>query len=413
MTAVGRPDSVQRGSFGMSRQSAPRQRVLFVIDTLNVGGAERSILEIASSFRITEALICHVYQGATLRAEYERAGIAVHGLNIRARYGFALAVWRLMRLLRRERPALVHVALFRASVIARLACAILRVPLVDSFVNEPYASSRWERLSWVGACKLMIVRLVDRLTAPAASHYVAISKTVAASNAAVLKVSPRVVTVIYRGREPESLLQPSDRVLRALRAELSLPNGAPVVLNVARLLLRKGQPELLRAFRLVLQSRPDALLLIAGDGPDRRAIEKELARLDLGDSVRLLGSRNDIPALLHLADVFAFTSHYEGHGGALIEAMLASRPIVATDTPVHRESVDEARTGLLVPLGDAEALAAALIDLLSDRDRAARLGEAARADALERFTVRRAAEKHEELYLRLLGLEPLAPQPTH
>jgi glycosyltransferase involved in cell wall biosynthesis len=389
-------------------RSPIQRRVLFVIDTLNVGGAERSILQIASCLRETEPSICHIYQGVVLRDDFERAGIAVHSLNIAGKYGLPLAVWRLVCLLRRERPDLVHVALFRAGIIARIACAIVRVPLVDSFVNDPYIGERWERLTRIAAFKLALVRLIDRVTAPLPTHFVAISRTVADSNAAALKVSPHAVSVIYRGREPESLGAPAEGVLEELRTELMLPEHAPVVLNVARLLIRKGQPELLRAFRIVLEKRPGARLLIAGEGPDRKMIERELEHLDLGDSVRLLGSRSDISALLHLADVFAFTSHYEGHGGALIEAMLAARPIVATDTPVHRESIHHGRSGLLVPLGDEGALATALVRMLSDRDRAARLGQAARADALERFTVRSAAEKHDRLYLRLLGLEATA-----
>ena len=125
---------------------------------------------------------------------------------------------------------------------------------------------------------------------------------------------------------------------------------------------------------------PETVLLLAGEGPERDNIDQQIHRMGLEGQVRLLGRRDDIPQLLALADVFVFPSHYEGHPGAVIEAMFAGKPIVASDTPVHRETISDGESGLLVPLRSPAPLAEAMLILLRDRELAGRLGNASAGD---------------------------------
>ena len=125
--------------------------------------------------------------------------------------------------------------------------------------------------------------------------------------------------------------------------------------------------------------------------------------LNLNSSVTLLGVRHDIPALLHLADVFVFPSYYEGHPGSLVEAMLAGCPIVVSGIAVHQEMLVHGETGLLTPVGDPAAIADSVINLLQDTSRAKRMGQAAQHVATQRFDIDRVARQHEEVYRRVLA----------
>ena len=148
----------------------------------------------------------------------------------------------------------------------------------------------------------------------------------------------------------------------------------------------------------IVQRFPNVHLLIAGEGPHRPVLEQQIRTLGLAPHVTLLGARGDVPLLLQAADLFVFPSHYEGHSGALVEAMFARRPIVAADTEVHRETIEHGRTGRLFRLRDVADLGEQVLWMLEHPQEAATLGEQARQDALQRFDIRVVARQHEELY---------------
>jgi glycosyltransferase involved in cell wall biosynthesis len=378
-------------------------RVLYLIETLGVGGAENSLLELLPRMKQVQPLVCHVYEGSELKDAYEAAGLPVVSLDIPPKYHFRRAVHEVRALVREFQPHLIHTTLFRAEVVGRYVGRQSRVPVVCSFVSECYADVRWRSLTPTGRFKLKGIQLLDRLTAPWAAHFIANSQTVRDSETRSLRVPPERVSVIYRGRDPERFaLRLPREVAAKSRADLGLADGARVVINVGRLVDSKGHAELIEAFAHVIKTEPDAVLLLAGDGPEQSQIEAHIRRLGLGASVQLLGSRSDIPELLAMSDVFAFPSHYEGHPGAVVEAMFAGVPMVLSDIPVHRETVEQGASALLVPLHEPAPLAAAIVSLLRDPARAAAIGTLAQQVALRHFTVERAARAYEALYSDLL-----------
>jgi glycosyltransferase involved in cell wall biosynthesis len=231
----------------------------------------------------------------------------------------------------------------------------------------------------------------------------AVSESVRRSNAAALGIDPERIDVIHRGRDPRPFATLDGPAREGRRSALGLEPDDVLVLNVSRLLERKGQAELIDAHRQVVEAYPRARLWIAGEGPERGRLEARIAEAGLDGRARLLGTRDDVPELLQLADVFVLPSHYEGHSGALVEAMMAGLPIVATDTPTNRESVEPDRTARLAPIGDSARLAEAILWMLDRPDRGAALGAAARATAVERFDIREVAARHEALYDRVLA----------
>ena len=377
-------------------------RVLYLIDTLNVGGTEQSLASIISRFTRTDVLVCHIYKGDDLRSVYGAAGIPVVSLDLDEAYGFFKAIGLVRNLVREWKPDIIHASLYRSGIVARLVGRLENIPVVDSFVSDSYGKARRSQLSVMQAIKLSVVRWADASTARWVTRFVSNSNAIARTNAQALRIPPSNVTVIHRGREPKLFAPGCTEPAELLGANGERVKG-PLFLNVGRLLKGKGQSELIKAFALVHKRRPDAHLAIAGEGAYRKQLEERINQLGLVDHIHLLGQRSDVPALLAAASVFVFPSHYEGHSGALLEAMFAQKPIIASDIPQNRESVTHEETALLIPVSQPGALADAMLWMLENPEIAARLAEGALEDARLRFDIHRIAEKHENMYHRLVG----------
>jgi glycosyltransferase involved in cell wall biosynthesis len=158
-----------------------------------------------------------------------------------------------------------------------------------------------------------------------------------------------------------------------------------------------------RAAARVVAQVPEAVFCLVGDGPERSRIENEIARLGLADHVRLLGERDDVARLLHAFDLYVLCSVTEGLSLSILEAMAAGLPVVATRVGGNPELLDQGRAGILTPARDPDALADAIIDLLTNREKASALGLAARERARRSFDIRPVARRLEEIYERALA----------
>ena len=176
-----------------------------------------------------------------------------------------------------------------------------------------------------------------------------------------------------------------------------------MLLGLGRLVPQKGYDVALRAFASVRERHPDAVLVIAGEGPERTELERLGQELGLGESVRFPGRAGDVAAWLQRAEVLVHPARWEGFGLVLLEAMLASLPVVATRVSAIPEIVVDGETGLLVPANDSVALAAALGHVLDDPALARQLAEAGLARARRDFSVERMATATAEVYRRALG----------
>ncbi len=185
---------------------------------------------------------------------------------------------------------------------------------------------------------------------------------------------------------------------RAALQALGIPAGAPVVGNVAALSVHKDHATLLDAAGIVLRRRPETRFVIAGDGPLRRELEARAREGGLEGRVVFAGFRNDVDRLLPAFDVFCLSSHLEGLGTSLLDAMAFGLPIVATAAGGIPEAVEDGSTGIVVPVRNPVALAQGLLALLEDPDRRRRLGAAGRKRFLERFTADRMVQETLRVY---------------
>jgi glycosyltransferase involved in cell wall biosynthesis len=328
-----------------------------------------------------------------LLADVRAAGLRVAALPL-ARSLSPAAQWRafraLVRLIRAEKPDLVHGHMPISGFLARLAARIAGVPRVaytchGFLFNQP---GPWWRRTLAFCIEFLGGRLTD--------VFLTVSDEEAA-DARRLRIHRGAVSV-RNGRDP-ARFHPDSAARTRLRQALGVAEDAVVVVIVSRLVRHKGYPELLRAMRDV----PGAELWVVGarlasdHGED---MEPLFAEAGLGARLRRLGYRADVDAVLAAADVFALPSHFEGLPMSVIEAMLTGLPVVATDIRGPREMVIEGETGLLVPAGSAPALAAALRTLATDAALRARMGAAGRARAADLYDEAAVVERT----LDLLGL---------
>jgi glycosyltransferase involved in cell wall biosynthesis len=289
--------------------------------------------------------------------------------------------------MRRERVAIVDAYLFLAYVIAIPCAWLARVPVR---IAQP-RNLRTVKPPLPG--RRLLERVVNRLV----TLVVANSQAVAEDTMDDEGLPAHRIAVIRNGVEI-----PEERSGERVRPP-GLPAGGRIMVCVANLRQGKGHPDLLAAAADVLPRFPDVSLALVGEGNLRAGIEEAVARYGLDARVRLLGRRDDVPALLAAADLFVLPSHEEGLPNALLEAMAHGVPVIATAVGGTPEAVEDGVSGLLVPPRDPGALAKAMTALLSDPPAARRLGQMGRARVARSFTLDRMVKETEDLYCALLN----------
>lgn len=360
-------------------------RVLWLIKGLGPGGAERLLVAAAShvdrerfSYRAAYLLPWKDH----LAGDLERAGVPVTCLGVRRPWD-PRWVGRLRRLVREGDFSVVHAHLPYAGIGARLGLGGRGRPAIVYTEHNT-----WERYR-------PATRRLNSATFRRNDAVIAVSEGVGAS---IRRRDPPPVHVIPNGVDAEALRHGA-LSRAAAREALGLPAGVPVVGTVGGLTPKKGHAFLVRAAREVVREVPDALFVIVGLPAQPGPVEEEIARLGMDRHVRLAGYQPDAARLMPAFDVFCLPSLFEGLPVSLLEAMALGLPSVATRVGGVPEVATDQGDALLVPPGDAAALARALATLLRDPERGARIGERARATA-ERFGLARAVRRTEELYLR-------------
>lgn len=374
-------------------------RVLYVINGLGTGGAERSLADLlgpmrARGFEFTIACL-------QSREEGVQAEVMTQQRVVFAGPGRVTSIRNLRALIRDEAPDLVHTTIFEADVLGRLSAVGTGVPVLSSIVNMSYSPAARSGPT-VGGAKLEMVRLIDGITARhLTDRFHALSETAKADAVASLGIDGDSVEVIPRGRGISRLGEATHDRRQRVRTELGLSSSQPVLLSVGRREHQKGQVFALLALVRVAESRPDVVLIVAGrQGSASDRLNRLTAELGIEDRIRFLGHRSDIPDLMCAADVLVFPSLYEGFGGTLIEAMALGLPMVVSDLPVLREVAGD--TALFAPPGNAESLAASIETLISNRDLGMELREAGMRRFVENYDIDRIADRMAALYQRMV-----------
>lgn len=353
---------------------------------LTVGGTEGQLLELASRLdsRRFNVLVCALKrEGPVARAMRER-GIRVVTLNGHGAWD-VLVLYRLFRLVRQERPEILHAFLGFANLAASLAGRLPGVPVVIWSYRD------------VEVWKTKAHWLVERLAVRWADAVTCCSDAVRQFVLAHMNGQASKFSTIHNGVDFKMF----GSAPAASRSELKLREGGVVIGTVSRLdEPKKGLAVMLRALASLAGrgGMPDWQWLLVGDGPARDRLRSLAVELELPGQVMFAGLRHDVASVLPVMDIFVCPSLYEGFGIAIVEAMAAGRPVIASATGGIPEIVVHGDTGLLVPPGDAAALADALATLLTHPDQARAMGARGQARVRERFSIETTVQQHQQLY---------------
>jgi len=362
-------------------------RLLFVIPTLVRGGAEKQLTLLAcglprGEFDVHVAVLTHT---GPLEDSLCDAGIAVTVIGKRWKFD-PLSYLRLRRFIVALRPDIIHTWLFAANAYGRQAAA-------SAGVRHIIAGERCVD-SWKGAWQWAIDRFLARCSERIVTNSTGVKEFY------VSRGLPSEKFVVIPNAVEPAVLEPVNRV--ELLTELRLPPNTRLIGAVGRLWPQKRVKDLIWAADLLKSMRDDAHLIIVGDGPQRSRLERYREQNEISDRVHFLGERSDVPRLMQHFDLLWLGSEYEGQSNAILEAMAAGVPVIATDIAGNRDMVVDGVTGYLVPVGDRFEFARRAHWLLDDEALRRKLGAAGQKRVLRKFTVAHMVERHANLYRELV-----------
>jgi starch synthase (maltosyl-transferring) len=364
--------------------------IMFTITDLDVGGAEKSLVELATRLdpqHFSVSVVCLMPPGP-LGEVLTQHGIAVESLGIRSVWNVPGAIIRWRRLLRRLRPQILQTFLFHANLLGRVV-GIGRVSHVVAGIR-------------VAERRSSLRLFTDRLSRQLVRCHVCVSEAVARFMHQRAGIPWDRLCVIPNGVDVAAV----DRAVAVDRATLGISHDARVLLFLGRLDPQKGLDDLLRALELRRrrESADDGLrLIVVGDGPSRAEYEQLARDLEVAQFVRFAGWQPNPFDWLRAADGLVLPSRWEGMPNAVLEAMAARLPVIATAVEGAAELVVPGRTGWLVVPGSPEELAAAISEWAVDGERRRRFGSAGRERVERQFSYAQMVEQYERLYRRLLG----------
>ncbi len=387
--------------------------VLHLISNLDRGGAQEVVRTLVGALPPTGwRPVVAAFKDGPLRSEIEAKGVPVRVLGGR-RHSImspfrALSELRAIRaelrsVIRADDVAVLQTHLLGSLDFVALASRREGAPVVLWTVHNALLDLRPDQLPpgqrWSLAGKRAAFRLAYRSAGRLVDGFVAVSDDVANAIAAAYRPPRGRLFVIPNGVDVERYRGPVDR--EDVRRSLGIAAESRLVIVVAKLFAQKGHGVLLDALPSASLRPQDAVLLV-GEGPERDQLERTARDRGL-TAVRFLGNRPDVPRLLAASDLFVLPSLWEGLPMALLEGMASGLPVIATDVAGSRQVVATGQNGILVPPGDAGALAASVTRLRADEAERARLGTAARESVEARFSAARQAERHAEVYAAALA----------
>lgn len=369
-------------------------RILHIIPTLDRGGAEKQLALLAAGLPREEfdVHVACLTRGGPREAELRAAEIPVTIIGKRWKFDPS-AYSRLKAHIRSLRPDIVHTWLFAANAYGRRAALATGVKTIVAGERSVDPWKQW----WHWLIDRRLARRTARFVTNStgvrnfyASHGIAAEKFVVIPNG--IDVPPPLSSIDETAKQ---------RDREALLRDLQLPSDARLLIAVGRLWPQKNYKHLLWTMCLLKEIRHDTHLLIVGEGPQRWRLGRYRRQVQIEDRVHLIGERNDVARLLTHAESFLSASQYEGQPNAMMEAMAAGLPVIASDIAGHRDLVIPGETGYLTPLGDKAEMARWVNRLLDDHTLAATMGAAGRSRMQADFSVANMIARHAQLYREL------------
>jgi glycosyltransferase involved in cell wall biosynthesis len=364
-------------------------KILSIITGLAYGGAETQVVRLAIRLKSQgwEVSVVSLMPPKAYVEDLEAAGIPVFSLGIRRKLPDPRPVLRLARIIRKWQPDVVHSHMVHANFLARIVRLLAPFPVLVCTAHNIDEGGRLREVLY--RLTDLFCDLTTQVSQAGLERYVHVGA-----------VPRHKIRYIPNGVDTERF-KPNLEDRLKVRKELGVDGF--VWLAVGRFDPQKDYPNMLQAFARVVRERSDTTLLIAGDGPLRKAMESMALDLGISGYVRFLGIRRDVSQLMNAADAYVMSSSWEGMPMVLLEASATGLPIVATDVGGNREVVLDGITGFLVPPRNPEALAEAMLRMMDlPEEKRREMGKAARQHIEKNFSLDRIVDMWEALYKELL-----------
>lgn len=364
-------------------------RVMHLLYYLSIGGLEQVVLNLTRQLdrnRYEPSVAC-LRESGTLKAEFEKQNIPVFEFNSGEGLAFDLP-FKLARLIKTQRVDIVHTHDLGPYLYGTVAAKLARVPVVIH-TEHSYLTQNTQ-----------LLKLSERVLSWFTNKIISDSDAVTRFLVDEEQINPRKITTILNGVDTDRFSK--NGYNNKLKKSLGLPDDSKVIGTVGRLVEVKDQHSLITAFAAVRKKVESCHLIIVGDGPLKENLKQLASQLGVDDYVHFPGKRRDIPQILDAMDIFVLSSLSEGLSLSLLEAMAASKPVIATAVGGNIEIINSDEVGVLVPARNPIALAEKLIRLLSKQSAAYEMGKKARQRVIEKFSLSAMTRAYQDVYEEFL-----------
>jgi len=373
-----------------------KHKILYVIANLSYGGGEKVFAQLIRGLNREqyEVWVACLPEGKFIE-EIQDTKTHLEPIDLSNRYNPKTTL-RLSNMIKKNDIQIVHTQGSRGNFFGRFAAHFAKVPIIISSLALLITR---DSHSDVNKLKRKVYIQFDKFTSTYVDCFLVLSEFHREALISDYKIEPCRITKVYNGIELDEFESGNGY---PIMEEFNVSSSNPLIGIIGRLVFEKGLPFLLQAIPKVTEIFPDARFLIVGDGPLRTELEDLVSRLNIYENCIFTGFRRDIPDILSAIDMLVMSSLYEGMPMVILEAMAASRPIIATNVGGIPELVKDGETGILVLPKDVDALAESIIHLLKSKEKAKQMGLAGRKRVEEHFDVNVMVRKTEEVYQELI-----------
>jgi len=361
--------------------------ILHIIQSLDSGGCENMLLRTLPLIDNFNHVLLTLNKEGELSEKFKERGFEIININQKGFFDLT-AYFRLIKTVRKINPDIIITYLFHADIIGRIIIQLFTKYRTIPFLRTTYNHERY----W-------IARLAEKLTKYFVKHYLANSESVKDFYIKNIGVKKERITVIPNGID----INFYNGLKRDwnLRRSFKIKDGDFAIICVSNLHINKGHKYLLKAFEEIYKKNINIKLLIVGDGEERANLLKQMANYYSRENVLFLGKRMDVPQLLKISDIFVLHTLFEGMSNAIIEAMAAGIPVLATDIPENRDLIENEKTGILFPVNDTDSLVKAIEILIADESLRKKLGQNAQQKTKLNFDIRVVASRLDNFYQKI------------
>ncbi len=365
----------------MNRQ----KKILHLITGLEVGGAETMLLKtLPATKNDFDHLVCSIVGMGPVGDMLQEKGVHIHHLDLKGFLDLGV-VGRLKKTMIDFKPDALITYLPHADILGRIIGSLVGVPSITSSIRVKLNKSKY-----------IYFFVLDGLTSPFVDHYHFNSSTLADIHHRLLKIPASKINIISNAVDVNKF----DLKINVpeKKAKLNIPQNKTIIGCVARLRKQKGHKYLIQSFAQVLRAKPDTVLLLIGDGEQKKEIVRQVNNLGLKEKIIFLGNRHDVPEILQIIDIFVLTTLFEGMSNSLMEAMSARRAIVTTSIPENKELISHNHTGLLVRPKDPASTTNQVIKLIKNPGLRSKLGALAHLTVKSKFDIPQIVSRYRNFY---------------